>query len=237
MSQMVVRGIPVKIIRKNIKNLHLGVYPPDGRVRVAAPLNVSDDAVRVAIIDKLGWIKRKQQEFQQQERETQREFVTGESHYFLGKRYLLDVVFVEAKPRVTVRGNHIELCVRPGSDLSQRENVLKEWYRDHLKATIPDLLEKWEERIGVKAAEWGVKQMKTKWGSCNTERKRVWFNLELARKSPQCLEYIIVHELMHLLERHHNERFIKLMDQHLPHWRLLRDELNSGPLSHQDWAY
>lgn len=237
MADMVVRGIPVNIIRKNIKNLHLGVYPPDGRVRVAVPLNVSDDAVRIAIIDKLSWIKRKQGEFQQQQRETEREFVTGESHFFLGKRYLLNVVYLDSKPNVSVRGKYLDLFVRPGSGVSQREKVIKEWYREHLKAMIPSLIEKWEERIGVKASAWGVKQMKTKWGSCNTESGRVWFNLELARKSPQCLEYIVVHELMHLIERHHNDRFVKLMDQHLPHWRLLRDELNSGMLSHQDWTY
>lgn len=226
------------MVRKDIKNLHLGVYPPLGRVRVAVPLVISDEAVRLAVIDKLGWIKRQKAKFAQQPRQSQREMVNGESHYFLGQRYRLRLHEVDAPARVAVRGiASMDLFVRPGASVAQREEVLLQWYRERLKALISPLLDKWQPIIGVQADHWGVKKMKTKWGSCNPVAKRLWLNLELAKKPAMCLEYIVVHELVHLLERKHSERFAALMDGFLPNWRLCRETLNSGMLGHEVWVY
>lgn len=233
-----VSGIAVDVVRKDIKNLHLGVYPPNGRVRVAAPLVVNDEAVRLAVIDKLGWIRRQRAKFAHQPRQSPREMVNGESHYFFGQRYRLRVHEQDGPPRVAVRGiASLDLFVRPGSSPDQREAIVLRWHREHLKVLIPPLLDKWQPIVGVQVADWGVKKMKTKWGSCNPAARRVWFNLELAKKPAQCLEYIVVHELVHLLERHHNERFMDLMETHLPQWRQYRQMLNTTPLGHEDWDY
>lgn len=233
-----VSGLAVQIVRKDIKNLHLGVYPPNGRVRVAAPLTVNDEAVRLAVISRLGWIKRQRAKFEGQPRQSKREMVTGESHYFLGQRYRLRVINHDGTARVAMRNKStIELHVRQQTTVDQRERLLQRWYRRQLKALIPPLLEKWETALGVQVADWGVKKMKTKWGSCNIGSRRAWFNLELVKKPVQCLEFIVVHELAHLLERYHNERFIALMEQHLPTWRVCRDMLNHAPLAHQNWSY
>jgi predicted metal-dependent hydrolase len=238
MHQIIVNDMVVDVVRKKIKNLHLAVYPPNGRVRVAAPLHIDDEAVRLAVISRLAWIKRQQAKFAGQERQSAREYVSGESHYFQGNRYLLDVIYQDAPPKVILHSNtRLELYVRPGSDTLLRERILLKWYRQRLKEQIPVLISRWEGIIGVEIAEWRIKQMKTKWGACNIEQRRVWLNLELAKKSPRCLEYIIVHELVHLLERHHNDNFVVLMDQFMPHWRLLRDELNRAPLAHVEWEY
>jgi predicted metal-dependent hydrolase len=236
--QISINGLPVHVVRKAIKNLHLGVYPPHGRVRVAAPLRVSDEAVRLAVIGKLGWIKRQRAKFQAQPRQSEREMVTGESHYFLGRRFRLRVVSQNGTPEVIARNKStIELRVRPGSSAMQRERLLYAWYRKQLKYLIPPLLEKWATALGVQVADWGIKKMKTKWGSCNTEARRIWLNLELAKKPVRCLEYIIVHELSHVIVKHHNDRFFGIMDKHLPQWRLYRQELNLAPLAHDRWSY
>lgn len=233
-----VSGIKVEVVRKDIKNLHLGVYPPQGRVRVAVPLVVSDEAVRLAVIDKLGWIKRQKAKFTQQPRQSQREMVNGESHYFLGRRYRLRVHEQDGPARVALRGvASLDLYVRPGSSTDQRESILLRWHREQLKVLIPPLLAKWQPILGVQITHWGVKKMKTKWGSCNPAARRVWFNLELAKKPVQCLEYIVVHELVHLLERHHDERFMALIQAHVPQWRQYRAMLNRTPLGHEDWDY
>jgi predicted metal-dependent hydrolase len=233
-----IRGMPVEVVKKDIKNLHVGVYPPEGRVRVAAPSHLDDGAIRLAIVSKLGWIKKKQRGFKEQQRQSLREMVTGESHFFQGKRYLLDVIEEEEPPAVRIQDNTtLQLQVRPGSDREKRESVLHEWYREFLKDQIPKVVAEWEPMIGVEVAEARVKRMKTLWGSCNPEARRIWLNLELAKKPPQCLEYIVVHEMMHLHERHHNDRFIALMDEHMPQWRLHRDELNRAPLAHEEWEY
>ncbi|MCG5531465.1 M48 family metallopeptidase [Halorhodospira halochloris] len=233
-----VSGIPVEIRRKAIKNLHVGVYPPDGKVRVAAPPHLDDEAVRLAIVSRLGWIRRQQQGFARQARESAREMVTGESHYFGGRRYRLDVVERPGNPRVRVVNNStLELQVRPGADRAARQHTLDRWYRRQLKARIPELLAAWEPVVGVGVSDCRIKRMKTRWGSCNIEARRVWLNLELAKKSPRCLEYILVHEMVHLLERHHTERFRALMDQCMPDWRLRKDELNETPLAHEEWGY
>jgi predicted metal-dependent hydrolase len=235
---LIVSGIKVEVVRKDIKNLHLGVYPPNGRVRVAAPLVVSNEAVRLAVIDKLGWIKRQKASFAAQPRQSQREMINGESHYFLGRRYRLCVREQDAPARVVVRGiASLDLFVRPGSSAEQREAVLLRWHREQLKALVPSLLDKWQPILGVQVADWGIKKMKTKWGSCNPASRRLWFNLELAKKPVQCLEYIVVHELVHLLERHHNDRFAALIEAHVPQWRQCREVLNKSPLGHEEWAY
>jgi predicted metal-dependent hydrolase len=233
-----VSGLSVEIVRKDIKNLHLGVYPPNGRVRVAAPLAVTDEAVRLAVIGKLGWIKKQQAKFAAQSRQSKREMVGGESHYFLGRRYRLRIIEHNGAAKVFLRGkSSIDLYMRKGSRASEREQVLLRWYRAQLKALIPPLLAKWQPVLGVQVAQWGVKKMKTKWGSCNLRAKRIWLNLELAKRPGQCLEYIIVHEMVHLLERHHNDRFRTLMDQFIPKWRLTRDVLKETPLGHERWEY
>ena len=228
----------VDVVRKDIKNLHLAVYPPDGRVRVAVPLLIDDEAVRLAVISKLAWIKRQQALFQGQDRQSAREYVSRESHYYWGDRYLLNVAYHDAPPQVVVRNKTtLDLFVRGGSDTAQRERVLHEWYRRQLKAAIPPLIARWEPIIGMKVAQWRVKRMKTKWGTCNEQARRIWLNLELVKKPPQCLEYIIVHEMVHLLERLHNDRFVAYMDEFIPQWRLFRDELNQAPLAHETWEY
>ena len=233
-----VSGLSVEVVRKNIKNLHLGVYPPLGRVRVAAPLAVSDDAVRLAVVGKLGWIKRQRAKFQAQPRQSQRRMVSGESHYFMGQRYRLRVVEGSIPMRVVLRGKAaLDLFVRPETNTERREELLQAFYRAELKKLIPTLLDKWQPILGVEANAWGIKKMKTKWGTCNIAARRVWLNLELAKKPIQCLEYILVHELLHLIERHHNDRFRSLMDQYLPQWQAHRDELNRSLLAEERWSY
>ena len=228
----------MEVVRKDIKNLHVGVYPPSGRVRVAAPLRLDDNAVRLAVISRLGWIRRQQAEFAQQDRQSQREFVSGESHYFEGRRYRLDVLDHGGRPPVRLTNNTtMTLRVRPDSDRAVREAVLNQWYRRQLRARLPALLAKWEPQVGVGVEEVRIKKMKTCWGSCNQEARRIWLNLELAKKQPSCLEYILLHEMVHLIERGHNERFQDLMDRHMPQWRMHRDTLNRAPLAHAEWGY
>ena len=236
--QLTISGVTVEVVRKAIKNLHLGVYPPDGRVRVAAPLAVSDSAVRVAVIGKLRWIRRQQATFAHQARQTQRLMVAGESHFFLGKRYRLTLVEPHGRCDVVLHNRKVmELHARPTSGAEHRERVLLRWYRERLRELVPPLVTKWEGRLGVCLAAWGIKTMKTKWGTCNPRAGRIWLNLELAKKPSECLEYIIVHELVHLLVRHHDEKFHALMGQHFPRWRQVRRELNAAPLAHAKWSY
>ena len=233
-----VSDISVEIIRKDIKNLHLGVYPPEGGVRISVPNHITDDNIRLAVVSRLAWIKKQQQEFRQQPRQTERDFVSGESHYFEGKRYLLDVVERSAKHEIQLKSNaRMILYVRPNTRKENRALVATHWYRAQLKEKIPILLAKWQPIVGKQVNDWRVKKMKTKWGSCNISEKRIWINLELAKKSPECLEYILVHELVHLHERHHNDNFMRLMDKFLPNWRIIRDVLKSEPLAHEDWGY
>jgi predicted metal-dependent hydrolase len=233
-----ISDIPVEIVRKNIKNLHLGVYPPEGSVRISVPTHITDENVRLAIVSRLSWIKKRQDEFKKQPRQTEREYVSGESHYFEGRRYLLEVIERQARHELVLKSNaKMELFVKPKTSKDNKALVVTNWYRQQLKMKIPLLLEKWQPIIGKQANDWRVKKMKTKWGSCNIGEKRIWINLELAKKSPECLEYILVHELVHLHERHHNENFMRLMDKFLPNWRLSRDILKSEPLAHEDWGY
>ncbi len=233
---IIVGGIRVEVVRKGIKNLHLAVYPPHGRVRVAAPLAVSDDAVRLAVVNRMGWLKRQRAKFDAQSRQSIREYVSGETHYFLGQRYRLKLVDGANAGKVYVHGSRsLELHVRAGSDQAIRERVFLAWYRQELRDRAAPLIEKWASVMEIPIPAWGIKRMKTKWGTCNVAARRIWVNLELIKKPPQCLDYIIVHELAHFFERNHSDRFVALMDRFLPHWPLAREELNAEPLSHEDW--
>lgn len=238
MDRITIGKITVDVVRKDIKNMHLAVYPPTGRVRIAAPTRVNEEAIRLFIISRLGWIKRHQGKFRKQQRETPREYLERESHYFQGRRYLLRIKETTGAGYVDLKGKtYLDLYVKPDASAHYKRGIINEWYRGELKKIIPDMIQHWEKKLNVTVNDWGVKQMKTKWGSCNAEAKRIWLNLELAKKPVQCLEYIIVHEMVHLLERRHSDRFMSLMDAHLPNWRQLKKELNSMPVSHADWDY
>ena len=234
-----VRGIPVEVVRKEIKNLHVAVYPPSGRVRVAAPLCLDDEAVRLAVVSRLGWIRRRRAEFEGQTRESQREFVTGESHYFEGRRYRLDVIERDVPPTVKLLNNtRLELGVRPNSDREAREAVLHRWYRRHLRNQLPPLVAKWEPKLGVTVEDVRIKKMKTLWGSCNAEAKRIWLNLELAKKPSSCPWRTSSYTKWCIcLSAITTDRFRELMDNFIPQWRTYRDELNRAPLAHENWRY
>jgi predicted metal-dependent hydrolase len=238
MAHITVAGIDIDVVRKKIKNIHLAVYPPKGRVRIAAPIDTSDDAIRLFTLTKLGWIKRHQLKFHQQERTTQRTYKQRESHYFLGKRYLLNIIDASGPAKIVIKNiRTLELHIEPNAPTEKKHHALTKWYRQQIKRLIPSLVIKWESILQVKVNDIRIKQMKTKWGACNIEAKRIWLNLELAKKPEQCIEYILVHEMVHLLERHHNDRFLLLMNRYLPNWEKLRKELNQLPVSHADWLY
>lgn len=233
-----VRGIEVQIIRKAIKNLHLAVYPPDGHVRVAAPEHVNDENVRLAVIDRLAWIKRQQQDFRDQPRQSERQYISGECHYFLGRRCRLDVIERAGKAEIQLlKSGRLKMFVRPDANVEAKERLLNDWYRQALKKRVAELLDAWQPLVGKEVRAWGIKKMKTKWGSCNIVQRRIWLNLELAKKPPECLEYILVHELVHLHERHHNDRFRERLEAVMPDWRARVNVLNSSPLAHEDWRY
>lgn len=227
MKVLTVNKIPVEVEWKEIKNIHLTIYPPDARVHISAPKQMTEDAIRLFIITKLEWIGRRIESIHNQARQTEREYVSGENHYYKGIRYRLQVIFQDASPKVELKGTQfINLYVRNGATVEKKAEVLREWYRDELKQTLLPLVKKWEDLLEVQASHWEVKQMKTLWGSCNHRTKRIIFNLELIKKPLHCIEYIVAHELTHLLERLHNARFITLLDTHLPNWRQIKNELN-----------
>lgn len=233
-----VKNLTVEVVCKDIKNLHLGVYPPNGRVRVAAPLALSDDAIKLAVIGKLGWIRRQREKLELQPRQTAREAVTGETHYVFGRRYRLSLISTTGRPQVLLRTKtKMELHAPTLAITAERLAVLDRWYREQLRAAAAPLLEKWQDALKVRLEFWGVKRMKTKWGSCNNQTRRIWLNSELAKKPLVCLEYIVVHELVHLIDPIHGERFMALMHEHLPDWRQRRDLLNSSPLANETWTY
>lgn len=223
---MVVSDIEIEVNKKRIKNIHLSVLPPHGKVRVSAPIYIKDEIIKIFVITKIGWIKKQVEKFENQPRQTEREYVSGESHYLWGRRYRMELRH-NYKNSVEIKGAKLILTVREASTTQQREKVMTEWYREQLKEKLPELVEKWEEIIGVRAEEIRVKNMLTKWGSCNIKEKRLWINLQLAKKPIKCLEYVVVHELTHLLEKSHNAVFVEYMDQYLPGWRVTKDELNN----------
>ena len=237
MHQMIIGDICVDVAHKDIKNVHLSVYPPSGRVRISAPLRMSLDTIRVFAISKLSWIKKQHIKFRSQERETSKEYITRESHYFLGKRYLLKVIEHNASPKIEIKHEAIEMYIRPNSGPDKRQAIFNEWYRQRLKEIVSGIIGHYEKAMKVNVNEFGIRKMKTRWGTCNIRAKRIWLNLELARKPIECIEYIVVHEMVHLLERHHNERYIALIDKFLPRWRFIKEELNRSPLRHENWTY
>jgi predicted metal-dependent hydrolase len=236
-TQLNLGGIAVDVVLKNIKNIHLSVHPPTGRVRISAPLRMNLDTIRVFAVSKLGWIKQQQVKFDSQERETPREYLDRESHYVWGKRYLLSLIESDDAPRVELQHSRILLRVGPAVDDDKKQSILERWYRQQVRQAVPPLVSKWEPLMGVKVERFFVQHMKTKWGSCNPDSRTIRLNTDLARKPRECLEYIVVHEMAHLLVRHHNDRFTSLMDRYLPDWKLLRQELNRAPLPHADWSY
>jgi predicted metal-dependent hydrolase len=229
--------IGVDVVRKDIKNVHLSVHPPTGRVRIAAPEHMSLDTVRVFAIAKLPWIKKQQRKLREQERETPREYIDRESHYVWGKRYLLKVVEGDRPASVELNHGRMILCVRRGADKAKRKAIVEEWHREQLRRAVPPLIEKWERLMGVRVRRFFVQRMKTKWGSCNDQAGSIRLNTDLARKPRECLEYIVVHEMAHLLEPTHNDRFLVLMDQFMPKWQSHRDVLNRLPVRHESWDY
>ena len=230
--------MPVDVVRKDIKNVHLAVYPPGGRVRIAAPRRLSDDAIRLAVVTRLGWIRRQQLVYAGQERQSEREMVSGESHFVQGRRYRLRVIESEEKPHARIWSTRtLDLVVSPGSSRDVRASVLDRWYRARLREEAQTLIEKWQPIVGVRVARWGIRKMRTRWGSCHESNGHILLNLELAKKDRDCLEYIVVHELVHLLEREHNDRFRALMDRFMPAWRSHRDKLNKAPLANEHWQY
>ncbi|MDY0287671.1 MAG: SprT family zinc-dependent metalloprotease [Sphaerochaeta sp.] len=238
MENISVLDVDIEVVRKNIKNVHLRVYPPDGFVRVSVPAEMKTEAIRLFLVEKLGWIRKQQKAFRQTERQSSREFLQRESHYFLGDRYLLEVVEGFESQRVYLKNKKtLTIHLRPEASSSKAQDVMDVFYRTELKKIIAEYIPIWEEKIGVKVEEWQIRKMRTRWGTCNPEKKRIWLNLELAKKPSRCIEYIIVHEMMHLLERNHNEHFVNLMDTYLPNWPALRHELNNLPVSHADWNY
>jgi len=236
-TQINLGGIAVDVVQKDIKNIHLSVYPPSGRVRISAPMRMDIDTIRVFAIAKLGWIKSQQKKLREQERETPREYLDRESHYVWGKRYLLNIEAYDAAPMVELKHSRMILRIRPEASKEKKQEVLEAWYRDQLKTALPPLLSKWERTMGVQADRCFVQKMRTKWGSCSHATGNIRLNTDLAKKPPECLEYILVHELAHLLEPSHNQRFIDLMDSFMPKWRFYKEQLNRLPVRHEDWGY
>lgn len=237
MTTLHLGDIEVDVVLKDIKNVHLSVHPPNGRVRIAAPSRMKLDNIRLYAISKLDWIKTQQRQLRSQPRETPREHLERESHYVWGKRYLLKVMEHNAPPSIELKPRSLITRVRPGTDASKRSQILDRWYRQQVKQETEKLIEKWQPIIGVEVAHYFVQRMKTRWGSCNTDSKSIRINTELGKKDVECLEYILVHEMVHLLERSHNDRFRSLMDKYYPKWSHVRAQLNQAPLAHVEWSY
>ncbi|MFA4911373.1 MAG: SprT family zinc-dependent metalloprotease [Desulfobacteria bacterium] len=237
MQQIMLGDICIDVVHKDIKNVHLSVYPPTGRVRISAPHIMNLETVRIFAISKLGWIRKHQGKFLKQEREAPREYINRESHYYLGGRFLFKVIEHNASPKVAIKHETLEMYIRPNTGLEKRKEILDEWYRQRLKEIVPGFIAQYEKTMQIEVAEFAIKKMKTRWGSCNIKAKRIWLNLELAKKPKECIEYIVVHEMTHLLERYHNERFTAYVDKFLPKWRFYKAELNRRLLRHENWSY
>lgn len=225
--QIQISDLLVDVVQKDISNMHLAVYPPSGRVRVSSPLNYSKENIRLFVVSKLTWIRKHIRAMKDQVREPKRDYVQGESHWVEGRRYLLQIIESDEKPSVAIRNKqYLDMKVRPGSGRKKREEVLQEWYRKRLKRKIPEHIAKWENRLGVEVKDWGIRLMKTKWGSCIVEDQKIWLNLELAKKSDELLDYVVLHEMAHLIERTHNDRYKAVLDKYMPTWRSNREKLN-----------
>ena len=235
-STTTVSGIPVAVVRKDIKHVHLAVYPPEGRVRIAAPEGITDKAIHAAVASRLPWIRRQQASFRRQERETSREMVGGETHWYAGRRYRLRITERGGRPKVHIAGGQVmELVVPPGATTNERAALLDRWYRARIREEVPGLLDKWVPIVGVERPDWRIRRMRTRWGSCRTESNRIWLNVELAKKPKAHLEYIVVHELLHLAIRRHSSAFQARLSELLPHWQLMRSELGALPLGDERW--
>lgn len=229
-TQVRVAGIPVDVVFKDIKNVHLSVYPPTGRIRVSAPKRMTLETVRLFAVSKIAWIRKHQEKINAQQRETPREFLERESHYVWGRRYLLKIQYAD-RPSVSLSARHLELKSPESDDAEVRKEVLSDWYREQLRDRASALVFKWSKRLDVEVDRFYVQRMKTKWGSSSPSRQTIRLNLELARLAPECLEYVILHELAHFIVPNHSPHFIALLDKHMPGWRAIRDKLNEGPLS------
>ena len=228
-------GLSIQVTKKDIKNVHLSVHPPDGRVTLVAPTATRLDVARAYVISKLSWIREQQRKLKNQARETPRQFIERESHYLWGRRYLMTVLHRDAKPCVTLDHKRITLTVRPGSDARRRAEVIHEWHKSILHEVVPTLIKKWEPKLEVKVADYFLQRMKTKWGSCNHKAGHIRLNTELLKKPKDLLEYVIVHEMVHLLEPTHSDRFMAILGEHYPTWREARAELNELPLTAEVW--
>lgn len=236
MNELIELGdISISVTRKDIKNVHLSVHPPEGRVTLVAPTSTRLEVARAYAISRLGWIREQQRKLEGQAREAPRQFVERESHYVWGRRYLMVINHLDTKPSVVLDHKRITLTVRPGSDAHKRADVIHEWQKRQLHAAVPVLIQKWERKLKVKVAGYYLQRMKTKWGSCNHQAGNIRLNTELVKKPKDLLEYVIVHEMVHLLEPTHNERFISILGEHFPTWREARAELNELPLAAEAW--
>lgn len=229
--------IAVDVVLKDIQNVHLSVHPPTGRVRIAAPRRMDIETIRLFAISKLGWIRKQRRKLQEQERDTPREYLERESHYLWGKRYLLSVVEENVPPSIELKHKSIVLRVRPEADEAKRKQIVEDWYREQVKVAVGELIPKWEQKIGVSVGRFYVRRMKTRWGSCNSAARTIRLNTDLARKPRECLEYIVVHEMIHILEPTHNARFQAMMHEFMPDWEHRRQVLNRLPVRHEEWAY
>ncbi|MCI9626431.1 MAG: M48 family metallopeptidase [Clostridia bacterium] len=229
-----IQGIPIEIIKKNIKNMHLYVQPPEGKVQVSAPKHLSDESILMFVRTKMGWIKKQQTKFKNQPRQTERQYVSGESFYVLGKQYYLQVEYSYKGNSLVLSGDKAILTVRKESTAKQRESFVREWYREILKEEIRKYLPKWEKKTGLYCDSWQTKYMTTRWGTCNTNTKKLWFNLQLAKKPIECIEYIILHELAHLKVKNHGDDFIAILDSNMPYWRETKKKLNEQILDYME---
>ncbi len=222
---------------KDIKHIHLSVYPPEGAVRISAPHRMKLDTIRVFAITRLDWIRRQRRKFKEQPREAPREFLNRESHYLWGRRYLLQRLEHQGAAKVQISGKYLQVFIRPSSELENLKEAVAEYYRAHVRTAAHPIIEKWSKALGVSLERFYVQHMKTKWGSCNPSTRTIRLNTELAKKPRECLEYIIVHELVHLLEPSHNERFVNIMDTYMPNWKEVKATLNKLPVKHDKWIY
>lgn len=236
-TKIEIGDVSVDVVHKDIKNIHLSVYPPTGAVRISTPLRMDLDTIRVFAISKLGWIKQQQQKLREQERESPREYLERESHYVWGQRYLLQIIEKDAAPKVELTPRQLVLQVRPGADEARKQSFLDEWYRREVRNAVPSLIAKWQPLLDVRVQRFYVQRMKTKWGSCSPASQTIRLNTDLAKKPPECLEYIVVHEMIHLIEPTHNSHFVALMDRFMPQWKFSREVLNRLPLKYESWTY